>query len=73
MTEVAIVGVNIAKNIFHLRGAASDGSVVVRKKLSRAQFQDFMASQPACVVAMEACGGAHHWAREMKQQGLNRA
>ena len=69
MTEVTIVGVDIAKNVFHLHGAASDGSAVFRKKLSRTQFQRFMASQPACVVAMEACGGAHHWAREMKQQG----
>ena len=69
MTEVTIVGVDIAKNVFHLHGAASDGSVVFRKKLTRTQFQRFMASQPTCVVAMEACGGAHHWAREMKLQG----
>lgn len=69
MTEVTIVGVDIAKNVFHLHGSASDGSVVFRKKLTRTQFQRFMASQPACIVAMEACGGAHHWAREMKLQG----
>lgn len=69
MAEVTIVGVDIAKNVFHLHGAASDGSVVFRKKLTRMQFQRFMASQPTCVVAMEACGGAHHWAREMKLQG----
>lgn len=69
MTEVTIVGADIAKNVFHLHGAASDGSVVFCKKLIRTQFQRFMASHPTCVVVMEACGGAHHWAREMKLQG----
>jgi len=48
MTEVTIIGVDIAKNVFHLHGAASDGSVVFREKLTRTQFQRFMASQPTC-------------------------
>ncbi|RWK58090.1 MAG: transposase, partial [Mesorhizobium sp.] len=52
-----------------LRGAAADGSVVFRKKLSRLQFCKFMASQPACVVAMEACGSSHYWARQMARLG----
>ena len=49
--------------------ASADGTVLFRKKLSRLQFQRFMAEHPQCLVAMEACGGAHHWAREMERAG----
>ena len=65
MEEVSIIGVDLAKNVFQLHGAAADGSVVFRKKLSRPQFARFMADHPACQVAMEACPSAHHWAREL--------
>lgn len=65
MTEVSIIGVDLAKNVFQLHGAAPDGSVVFRKKLTRLQFHRFMSQHPACVVAMEACGSAHYWAREL--------
>ena len=65
MGEIGIIGVDLAKNVFNLRGAAADGAVVFRKKLSRLQFAGFMADHPACVVAMEACASAHHWAREL--------
>lgn len=69
MEEVSIIGVDLAKNVFQLHGAASDGSVVFRKKLSRPQFARFMADHPACEVAMEACPSAHHWARELTGHG----
>ena len=69
MKELTIIGVDLAKNVFQLHGAAEDGSVVFRKKVSRPQFHRFMSEQPSCVVAMEACGGAHHWAREMGKMG----
>ena len=69
MREVTIVGVDVAKNVFQLHGAGSDGSVVFRKKLSRLQFARFMAELPRCLVAMEACASAHHWAREMARHG----
>jgi len=52
-----------------LHGAARDGSVVFRKKLSRLQFARFMAALPRCLVAMEACASAHYWAREMARHG----
>jgi hypothetical protein len=42
MQEISIIGVDLAKNVFHLHGAAADGSVLFRKKLSRPQFQRFM-------------------------------
>jgi transposase len=69
MNEVSIIGIDLAKRVFQLHGAASDGSVVFRKKLTRAQLLPFLARQPACMVAMEACGTAHHWGREAAKLG----
>lgn len=69
MKEISIIGVDLAKNVFQLHGATADGTVLFRKKLSRPQFQRFMAEHPQCLVVMEACGGAHHWAREMERVG----
>ncbi len=69
MGGVTIIGVDLAKNVFQVHGAAADGSVLFRKKLSRLQFARFMAEQPPCRVAMEACASAHHWAREMSHYG----
>lgn len=65
MEEVSIVGVDLAKQVFQVHGAAADGRVLFRKKLSRLQFPKFMAALPPCVVAMEACGTAHYWGREL--------
>ncbi len=69
MGGISIIGVDLAKNVFQVHGAAADGSVVFRKKLSRPQFARFMAHQPPCLVAMEACASVHHWAREMARHG----
>ncbi len=69
MGEVSLIGADLAKNVFQVHGAAADGSVVFRKKLSRPQFARFMADQPPCVVAMEACASAPYWAREMAGLG----
>jgi hypothetical protein len=67
--KVTIIGIDLAKNVFQLHGATSDGTVVFRKNLSRPLFHRFMSEHPGCVVAMEACGGAHYWAREMDRLG----
>lgn len=69
MSKVTIIGVDLAKNVFQLHGAAADGTVVFRKKLTRVQFHKFMSDQTACTVAMEACGSAHYWAREIASFG----
>lgn len=63
MTEVSTIGVNLAKTVFHLHGAGAEGSVVLRKKVNRAQFLKFLTLQPRCMVAMEACATAYYWAR----------
>ena len=69
MTEVSIVGVDLAKQAFQLHAAARDGMVVFRRKLSRSKFVEVMAKLPRCVVAMEACATAHYWGRVLGAQG----
>ena len=69
MEEVSIIGIDLAKRSFQLHGARADGSVAYRRKLSRSALLRFLGSQPACTVAMEACAGAHHWAREIAALG----
>ena len=69
MGEVSIIGLDLAKNVFQAHGAGADGSVVFRRKLSRAQLLKFMAAQPPCVVAMEACASSHHWGRVIGDLG----
>ena len=54
----------VYEGLLQSQGAAAEGAVVFRQKLSRPQVQRIMAEHPQCLVAMEACGGAHHWARE---------
>jgi transposase len=69
MDEVSTIGLDIAKSVFQVHGADAAGAVVFRKKLIRGRLLSFFASQPPCVVAMEACGGAHHWGRELAKLG----
>ena len=69
MEEVSIIGVDIAKHVFQVHGARSDGSVAFSKKLSRSKLLPFLASQPRCVVAMEACASSHFWGREIEGLG----
>ena len=69
MEEVSTIGIDLAKQVFQVHGSHADGSVAFRKKLSRAKLLPFLASQPRCVVAMEACAGAHHWGREIEALG----
>ncbi|WP_168880245.1 IS110 family transposase [Rhizobium sp. P28RR-XV] len=69
MSEVTIIGIDLAKRAFQFHGAGSNGSVLFRKKLSRGQVLAFIAGQPRCVVAMEACATAHGWGREFEKLG----
>lgn len=55
MNNVAIIGIDLAKRVFHAHGAHIDGSVAFRKRLIRAQMLPFLSTQPRCVVVMEAC------------------
>ncbi|WP_242130477.1 IS110 family transposase [Sphingobium sp. Sx8-8] len=69
MSEVSTIGLDIAKNVFHAHGVDERGRALFSRKISRTKLLDFFAGQPRCVVALEACGGAHHWARELRDMG----
>ena len=67
--QVSTVGLDIAKRVFQAHGTDAAGNVMFRKKLARGKVLTFLAAQPPCVVALEACGGAHHWGREIAKLG----
>src|SRR4029077_20412503 len=69
VSEVIIIGLDIAKNVFHVHGADARGRVIFRKRISRGKLLDVSAAQAYCRVALGACGGAHHWARQLTQLG----
>ena len=69
MSDVSIIGLDLAKRVFHAHGAGADGSVVFRRKLMRDKVLDFFKEQPRCVVAMEACASSHYWGREIGALG----
>ena len=69
VAEIATVGLDLAKNWFQVHGADARGRPVLRKKLARSKVLEFFANLPPCLVGMEACGSAHHWARELIKLG----
>src|SRR6478672_3665555 len=69
MGQASTIGLDIAKRVFQAHGADASGRVVFRKRLVRAKVLEFFAAKPPCVVALEACGGAHHWARQLISLG----
>jgi transposase len=69
MSEVTTIGLDIAKQAFHVHGADGSGTELFSRKLTRSKLLGFFAGHPRCVVAMEACGGAHHWGRELQRLG----
>jgi transposase len=68
MGEVSTIGLDIAKSVFQIHGVDADGTVVIRKRVSRAKVLEFFCDLPPCLVGIEACPTAHHWSREL--QGL---
>lgn len=67
--EISVIGLDISKHSFQVHGATAFGKAVLRKKLYRESVLEFFAQQRRCIVAMEACGGAHFWARELGKLG----
>jgi transposase len=67
--KITTVGIDLAKNVFQVHAVDERGTVVLRKQLRRDQMTTFFANLPPCVIGMEACGGAHHWARTLKSLG----
>jgi len=69
LSSVTIIGLDIAKNVFQVHGVDAGGALVVAKAVRRGQLLGFFASLPPCVVGIEACSSAHHWARSLLELG----
>src|SRR6516225_6530182 len=65
MTEITTIGLDLAKKVIQVHGADETGAAVLRKRLRRSEVLAFFTSLPRCLIGMEACATAHHWAREL--------
>lgn len=66
--EITTIGLDLAKNVFQVHGVNERGKAVLRKQLKRDQVAPFFANLPPCLVGIEACASAHHWARKLQAQ-----
>jgi transposase len=69
MSEISMIGLDLAKNVFQVHGVDASGSVVLRRQLRRGAVEKFFAQLSPCTVGIEACGSAHHWARVIGRYG----
>jgi len=69
MTEVHVVGLDIAKSVFQLHGLDEAGTIVLQKRLTRARLLPFFEKLSPCLVGIEACATSHYWAREIAKFG----
>lgn len=69
MSEISRIGLDTSKAVFTVHGVDAAGQPVLRVSLRRAQVLRFFGKRPRTVVALEACGGSHHWARKLSEQG----
>ena len=67
--QITVIGIDLAKRSFHLCGMDAQGRRVFSKQVSRAKLAEELAKRPPCLIAMEACGSAHHWARTFETYG----
>ena len=68
-TAIAVVGIDIGKNSFHVVGLDLHGAIVLRQKWSRGQVETRLANLRPCLIGMEACVGAHHLSRKLRSLG----
>jgi transposase len=69
LSSVTRVGLDLAKNVFQVHAVDAKGGVVVAKAIKRGQLLAFFRSLPSCLIGIEACSSAHHWARELIKLG----
>ena len=67
--QMSVLGIDIAKLVFHVVGMDDTGAVVLRKRLARSELLAFIANLPPLRIGMEACGSAHYWARCFREHG----
>lgn len=63
MKSTTTIGLDVAKEVFQIHGVDADQRVTIKRQLKRKDLLAFFAKLPPCLVGMEACGGAHYWAR----------
>ena len=68
-TAIAVIGIDIGKNSFHIVGLDKPGAIALRQKWSRGQVEARLANMPPCLIGLEACVGAHHLSRKLKALG----
>jgi len=68
--NIKTIGLDIAKNVFQLHGVDINGKTVLRKQLKRDKLLEFFANLLPCRIGLEACSGAHYWARELIKLGV---
>ena len=68
-TAIAVIGIDIGKNSFHVVGHDQRGAIVLRQKWSRGQVEARLANIPPCLIGMEVCVGAHHLSRKLASLG----
>jgi transposase len=69
MFEVTTVGIDLAKNVFSVHGVSAEGGVVLRRSVGRTKLLELIAQLPPSLLGMEACSGAHEWARRFSRLG----
>lgn len=69
MAKISIIGIDLAKQVFQIHGVDPQGRTQLRRRLTRSQLERLLVQQPRCLIAMEACGGAHYWARRARTAG----
>ena len=67
--QVSTIGLDLAKRVFQVHGINTDGAIVLRKRLRRSEVLKFFSMVPGCLIGIEACATAHHWARELSRLG----
>ena len=67
--KITTAGMDLAKNVIQVHGVGARGNAVFKKPLKRSQVLPFFANVPPCLIGMEACGSAHHWARKLEKLG----
>ena len=67
--KITTIGLDLGKNVFQVHGVDERGKTALKKQLKRDQVAAFFANLPACLIGMEACGSAHHWARKLESFG----
>lgn len=69
MKEITLLGIDLAKNVFQLKGLDKHHKEVFRKRLSRGKLESFVRELPRCTIMMESCGGSNHWGRVFGAMG----